>query len=115
MKKDSSIFLVHIMECIESIEEYTKNMGKEDFLGDKKTQDAVIRNLEVIGEAVKNIPKSFRDNNPDIPWKEIAGFRDVLIHMYFEVDVDSVFGVLRKDIPRLKRMVGEILDTRTSQ
>ena len=108
MKKDVDVFLVHITECIDKIESYTSRMNKDAFLNDKKTQDAVVRNLEIIGEAVKNIPRSFRDKHPKVPWKEIAGFRDVLIHMYFEVDVDAVYGVLEKDLPELKQMIDDI-------
>jgi len=87
MKKDVGVFVEHVMESIEKIEEYMGGVSKEEFLGDSRTQDAVMRRLEIMGEAVKNIPSEFRDEYPKIPWKQIAGMRDVLIHEYFGVNL----------------------------
>jgi len=72
-------------------------------------QDAVVRNFEVIGEAVKRIPEFLKEECPDIPWRRIAGLRDVLIHQYMKVDLEAVWAIVRDDLPEFKRAVGEIL------
>ncbi len=107
--KDVKMFLLHILECIEAIEEYTQDMNREAFMEDRKTQDAVLRKLEIIGEAVKNIPHEFREKYPEIPWKQIAGTRDVLIHEYFGVDLELVWEIVERDLPELKEKIGRIL------
>ena len=108
MKKDVGVFVEHVMESIEKIEEYIGGMGKEEFLGDSRTQDAVMRRLEIMGEAVKNIPSEFRDEYPKIPWKQIAGMRDVLIHEYFGVNLERVWKTLKTDLPELKQKISEV-------
>ena len=110
MKKNPKILLEHIIDSILSIEEYTEKISKNDFKNDAKTQDAVIRKLEIIGEAVKNLPASFKNKNPEIPWKKIAGTRDVLIHEYFGVDVNMIWIVIKEDIPKLKKQIKKILE-----
>ncbi len=110
MKKDPVIFIKHITESIGKIEEYTKGITKGEFTGSPKTHDAVIRNLEIIGEAAKNVPKAFRDKYPGVRWREISGLRDVLIHMYFGVDLDIVWNIIKKDIPMLKGEMEGILE-----
>jgi len=88
MKKDSQIFLSHILESIDWIEKYIAGLKRDDFFEDKKIQDAVMRRLEIIGEAVKNLSANFKKKYNFIPWQKIAGMRDFLIHEYFGVDVD---------------------------
>lgn len=88
MKKDPIIFLNHILESINKIEEFTKGLLKSDFINSVKTQDAVIRRLEIIGEAAKNLPKQFLEKHKNIPWNEIIRTRDKLIHGYFGVDLN---------------------------
>ena len=78
----------HVLESIERIEEYTAGVTKEEFLKSTLLQDAVIRRLEVIGEAVKNMPEEIKARYPDVPWRQIASMRDVLIHKYFGVDLE---------------------------
>lgn len=79
------------------------------FIGSPMAQDAVVRNFEVIGEAVKRIPESMKEERPDIPWRRIAGLRDVLIHQYMRVDLEAVWAIVRDDLPEFKQAVAEIL------
>lgn len=79
------------------------------FIGSPMAQDAVVRNFEVIGEAVKRIPESLKEERPDIPWRRIAGLRDVLIHQYMRVDLEAVWAIVRDDLHEFKQAVAEIL------
>ena len=105
MKKDIKIFLEHILESINLIEEYTKGKEKLDFLESTQLQDSVIRRIEIIGEAIKNIPEEVKKNHPSIPWKEIIGMRDILIHQYFGVDLNLTWKVVEEDILDLKNQI----------
>lgn len=109
MKKDPKIFLRHILESIAEIEKYTEGVSESKFLKSNQIQDAVIRRLEIIGEAAKNIPEYIKGKHDYIPWKKITGSRDVLIHSYFEVDIKSVWDTIIKDLPKLKEQVSKIL------
>lgn len=109
MKKDPKVFIGHILESIHLIEKYIDGISKEDFIKSINIQDAVIRRLEIIGEAVKNLPPKFREEYPDIQWRQIAGMRDVLIHGYFGVDLDLTWKVVKSDLPELERKVAGIL------
>ena len=97
--KDDRPYLLHIRDAIERIFQYTAH-GEKAFLADAKTQDAVVRNLEIIGEAVKHLSAGLRDANPEIPWKQIAGMRDKMIHDYFGVNLQLVFDLVRLELPR---------------
>ncbi len=108
MKKDGKIFLTHILDSIKLIEEYVDGKIKTDFLKSKQLQDSVIRRIEIIGEAIKNIPLDIKKNYNQIPWKEITGMRDILIHQYFGVDLDLTWQVIVKDLPRLKSQILDI-------
>ncbi len=107
--KNPRFFLEHIMESIKRIEAYIQKTTKDEFQDAVQVQDAVIRRLEIIGEAIKSVPTAFRKRYPDVPWKHIAGLRDVLIHAYFQVDLDLVWKTLTEDIPVLKRNILSIL------
>lgn len=109
MKKNPKIFLQHILESIAEIERYTKDISEAEFSRSTQIQDAVIRRLEIIGEAARNIPNGIKKQYDFIPWKKVTGSRDVLIHDYFEVDIESVWETVVKDIPKLKQDIKQLL------
>jgi len=96
------LFIQHILESIEFINEYVKNINMKEFLLSTKIQDGVIRRLEIIGEATKKLSLSFRERYPEIPWKLMAGMRDILIHEYFGVDNVLVWNTIKNDLPILE-------------
>lgn len=102
MKKDPKVFIGHIIESIELIEQYAKKLTIDKFKQEIAMQDAIIRRLEIIGEAVKNIPLTFKAKHPEIPWKQMAGMRDILIHEYFDVDLALTWSVVTLKLPLLK-------------
>lgn len=105
MDKDASVFLGHILESMTALESHIQGLTYEQFTHDIKTQDAVIRRFEVIGEAVKNIPDSIKIAHPEIQWKQIAGLRDMLIHQYFGIDLQLVWRALTEKIPDTRRAI----------
>lgn len=107
--KDDRVYLQHILDALLRILEYTSLGGWETFRSDKKSQDAVVRNLEIIGEAVKHLSNPLRERMQDIPWKKIAGMRDELIHEYFGVDMGIVWKVIENEIPKLKVKIEQLL------
>jgi len=102
-------FLEHILESILLIEEYTKGITKEKFLGSNALQDMVLRRLEIIGEAAKNLRPEFKKNHDFIEWKKIAGLRDVIIHNYFGVDLDLTWEIIEKNLIKLKNDITAII------
>ena len=108
MKKDPRVYLAQILERIDRVREYTSE-GKAAFFTDPRTQDAVIRNFEVIGEAAKRIPDEYRKQHTTIPWRELSGFRDVLIHQYEGVSIAEVWQIVEKNLDPLKRAIMAIL------
>lgn len=110
VKKDPKIFIQHILDCIELIEDYTRDVSREDFVKSSQLQDSVIRRIEVIGEAVKNIPQEIKNRYPDIPWKSVAGMRDILIHEYWGIDLNLTWEVATKEIFEIKRKMLVIME-----
>ncbi len=107
--KDDRMYLLHILDAIRRILAYTAE-GEEAFFSDTRTQDAVVRNLEIIGEATKNLSAELKEAWPKVPWKQASGMRDKLIHDYFGVNMRLVFEVVNQDLPILKQTVETILD-----
>ena len=106
--KEDRIYLLHIRGALERILSYTAQ-GKQALLADARTQDAVVRNLEVVGEAVKNLSESLNARHATIPWKRIAGMRDKMIHEYFGVNLQLVWDAIEHEVPRLKEKIAAIL------
>ena len=102
--KDPRVYLAHILECIERIQKFTEK-GREAFFTDRMTQDAVIRNFEIIGEAAKRVSDDYRTSHQKIPWRNMAALRDVLIHDYAGVDLKKVWQVIAQELPPLKAAI----------
>lgn len=108
-KRRDKDFLLDINEALTLISLYTKGLTYRKFLADRKAQDAVVRNLEVTGEASKNVTAEFKAKYPDIPWKKMSGLRDKLIHFYFGIDYNIVWNIAKKELPKLRKQIKEIL------
>jgi len=108
MKRDLRLFIDDIQNSIKNIEDFSNELNKEKFTKDILRQSAIIRQLEIIGEAAKNLPTQFKNNYTSIPWKEISGFRDVLSHAYFGVSIERVWNIIEIDLPRLKKELDKI-------
>lgn len=106
--KDDRVYLGHIRDAIQDIEQYTSS-GRDAFTADRMRQDAVIRKLEIIGEAVKKLSGDAKQRRPEIPWKQIAGMRDRLTHDYFGVDLALIWVVVERELPTLKRATEALL------
>ena len=106
--KDDRLYLIHISESIGRIETYAKD-GRAAFLQSPLIQDAVIRNFEIIGEAAKQLSPKLKQAHPNVPWRSVAGFRDVLIHQYTGVDLDEVWNIVEHALPDLRRQIDAIL------
>ncbi|MFA5291575.1 MAG: DUF86 domain-containing protein [Phycisphaerae bacterium] len=109
MSRHTELRLLDILDAIERIFSYAKGMSYKDFLSDHKTQDAVVRNIEIIGEAARAISKIFRADNPQIPWDDIIGMRNIIVHHYFGVLIDVVWDIAKKELPSLKKQIKAII------
>src|SRR3990172_2479619 len=109
MKRDIGLYLDDILESIQKIEDYTKDLTEEQFSRNTEAQDAVLRRLAIIGEAVKHLPEDLKEKHKQIPWKQIAGARDIFVHEYFGVGIERVWETIQEDLPELKKVVEEII------
>lgn len=107
-KRDYQDYLQDIIDSINDIGMFVKGMSFAGFLKDKKTINAVVRSIEIIGEATKKLPVSLKNKHPLIPWKKMAGMRDKLIHEYFGIDLEILWSVVKKDILLLKRLIKQV-------
>ena len=106
--KDPAIFVEHILESMNNIEDFTKDVSKELFFKDKEKQSAVVRQIEIIGEAAKNLPDAFKKKYKNIPWKEMVGTRDKAIHHYFGLDLEIIWEIIKVELPRVKKNLQRI-------
>ncbi len=109
-KRNADVYLQDILESIQQIEEYLKDVTEDEFYRNTEKQDAVLRRLEIIGEAVKNVPESIRKEHDEVPWKQIAGMRDVIVHAYFGVTLSMIWVVAQQDIPVLRDNIRKIIN-----
>ena len=110
MKRDYWLFIKDLIEAIDDIEAFIGDMDFDNFYADKKTRSAVVWKLEVIGEATKNIPNSVRNKYKEIPWKDMAGMRDKISHLYFGIDYKIVWEVIRKKLPTIRLVIKKMID-----
>lgn len=111
--KDDKLYLLHIKEAIEWIEEFTK-AGETEFFEDRKTQDAVLRNLHTLSESTQRLSDELKESYPEVDRRTIAAFRNVVVHDYLGVDLDRIWDILEDDLPNLKLKIGNILDEHQS-
>ena len=109
MSRDYKVYLEDILDSIRKIHDFTRGVSLSSLAEDAKTMDAVVRNLEIIGEAVKHLPDEIRGKASDVDWRKIAGLRDILIHAYFGVNVDVIVDIIKDKLPSLEKAVQRLL------
>ncbi len=106
--KDDLVFIEHILDSINAIEKFSKNLDKEKLISNRLRQSAIVREIEIIGEAIKNVSENLKNKHREIEWKEIIGTRDKIIHHYFGVDFNIVWDIIKKDLPDLESKILKI-------
>ena len=109
MKRDNTVYLRHILDAIGLIKEYTRGMSENEFLGNSMAHDAVIRQIEIIGEAARNISDEFQEKHPKLPWAKMVGIRNKIIHEYFNINYAIVWDTIKDDLPILEKSIKKIL------
>jgi uncharacterized protein with HEPN domain len=107
--KDDRLYLVHIQDCIDHILQFTSD-GKDVFLADRKTQDAVLRNLHTLSESIQRISTDTKLKYPEVPWREISGFRNVVVHDYLGIELERIWDIVQRDLPILKNQIFNVCD-----
>ena len=115
MSRLAELYLEDILDAAERIEKYVEGVDFEEFANNELIQDAVARNLEIIGEAVKNLPDEMKNAHPEVEWRKIAGLRDILIHAYFGIDTEVVWDIVKNKLPELKEKVERMLNESTDR
>ena len=110
-ERDFIMYLEDILQCTKKIHTWTRNMTQEEFLSDGKTQDAIIMNIGIIGEATKNLPLAIKRKYPGVSWKKMVGMRNILVHEYFGINLKKVWKTIQQDIPDIKEKISKILET----
>lgn len=108
MKRDYKLYLSDIKESIQQIETYMRGVSEEDFKKNKQLQDAVIRRFEIIGEASRNIPRALKEKNKHVPWINMAQFRDLMAHGYFEVTLNTIWRAVKDNLPKIKEALNKV-------
>jgi uncharacterized protein with HEPN domain len=109
MKRDDTVYLRHILDAIELIGKYTRGMSENEFLANSMAHDAVVRQIEIIGEAARNVSDEFQEKHPKLPWVKMIGIRNKIIHEYFNVNYAIVWDTTKDDLPFLKKAINKIL------
>ena len=107
--RDTKLYLLDVKEAIDKIQEYTRKVSYDEFSKNKEKIDAVIRNFEIIGEAVKHIPQNIKQKHRDINWEDIVGMRNIITHEYFGVDLEIIWKTIKEKLPELKEKIEEII------
>lgn len=113
--REYKMYLDDILEAVRRVEKYTKGLTFENFSKSNLVVDGVVRNLEIIGEAVKNVPVQVKDKYPEVEWKKIAGLRDILAHEYFGIDLEVVWDIVKRKVPTLKTQISFILKVKNNK
>ena len=109
MPRDYRVFLDDILEAARKVLAYTAGLSQVQFFSDRKTVEAVVWNPQIIGEAAKNVPEEIRSRYPDVPWRDMAGLRDIIVHQYFGIKLDVIWKVIQNDLPSVEYQVRDIL------
>jgi uncharacterized protein with HEPN domain len=110
MNRDVNVYIEDIFESLNRVKEYSEGVSREEFFSDHQLQDAIIRRFEIVGEATKQVPDETRDKYPDLPWREMAGLRDVLIHQYSRVSMKRIWNIIENDLDDLIARFSKVVE-----